>query len=146
MALRPSAVKRSDKVVAFATHTALEDRERPRLIDDNGEMRFLDNRWLWPRKAGASICTIINRRHRISEGSFAHRTAVAIRIRIASVVARRTCRETMNRSPRRGLESDLVARPLPPRLRVGAWVRESSCSASNPSTALDRDDFRIQRR
>src|SRR5215510_2197482 len=58
MALRPSAVKQSDKVVAFATHTALEDRERPRLIDDNGQMRFLDNRWLWPRKAGAAICAL----------------------------------------------------------------------------------------
>jgi hypothetical protein len=22
-----------------------------RLIDDNGECHFLDNRWLWPRKA-----------------------------------------------------------------------------------------------
>ena len=43
MALRPSAVKRSDKVVAFATHTALEDRERPRLIEDSGECSFLDN-------------------------------------------------------------------------------------------------------
>src|SRR5215469_17017504 len=25
------------------------------LIDDNGECHFLDNRWLWPRKAGAAI-------------------------------------------------------------------------------------------
>src|SRR5262249_49384670 len=29
-----------------------------RLIDDNGQMRFLDNRWLWPRKAGAAICAL----------------------------------------------------------------------------------------
>ena len=31
-----------------------------RLIDDNGEMRFLDNRWLWPRKAGAAICALMS--------------------------------------------------------------------------------------
>src|SRR5262245_48471644 len=30
-----------------------------RLIDDNGEMRFLDNRWLWPR-SGAAICALMS--------------------------------------------------------------------------------------
>src|SRR5262249_58677976 len=33
-----------------------------RLIDDNGEMRFLDNRWVWPRKAGTAICALMSTR------------------------------------------------------------------------------------
>src|SRR5262245_38920048 len=37
-----------------------------RLIDDNGEMRFLDNRWLWPRKAGAATCALMNCRVEIA--------------------------------------------------------------------------------
>src|SRR5215831_3659901 len=33
-----------------------------RLIDDNGECHFLDNRWLWPRKAGAAIRALMRTR------------------------------------------------------------------------------------
>jgi hypothetical protein len=33
-----------------------------RLIDDSGECDFLDNRWLWPRKAGAAICALMSTR------------------------------------------------------------------------------------
>src|SRR5262249_41553357 len=32
------------------------------LIDDSGEFNFLDNRWLWPRKAGAAICARLHAR------------------------------------------------------------------------------------
>jgi hypothetical protein len=34
-----------------------------RLIDENREMRFLDNRWLWPR-SGAAICALMSTRPR----------------------------------------------------------------------------------
>jgi hypothetical protein len=33
-----------------------------RLIDDNGERHFLDNRWLWFRKSGAAICALMSTR------------------------------------------------------------------------------------
>jgi hypothetical protein len=39
-----------------------------RLIDDNGEMNFLDTRWLWPRKAGAAICVLMSTRPNAEEG------------------------------------------------------------------------------
>jgi len=35
-----------------------------RLIDANCEMRFLDNRWLWPR-SGAAICALMSTRPRL---------------------------------------------------------------------------------
>jgi hypothetical protein len=41
------------------------------LIDDRSECNFLDNRWLWLRKAGAAICAVMSARPTLRDAAIA---------------------------------------------------------------------------